>query len=155
MKPILSAWIAAALLSLSPLTRADDRPSGGAAGFCPPPHGLPGLPPPMLERLQLSADQEDKVFALLHAQAPRQREAGKAAGAARDELRRLVESGRYDAARAKQLAAAHGQAVAEMLLLQAEADAQIRALLTPEQRARLDAGPVQRDRPAMSAAPLH
>lgn len=158
MKPATPAWIAAAFLLLSPCVHADGRPPFDAPPACPPPHGaagMPLLPPPLLDRLKLDAAQEDKLFALQHAMAPRQRTAAKAAAAARDALRQLVDSGRYDAAQAKQLAAAQGQAVADLALLQAEADAQLRALLTPEQRARLAAGPGQHDRPARPAEARH
>jgi Spy/CpxP family protein refolding chaperone len=121
-----------------------------------PPLGLPPpIPPHILERLMLSEEQQDKVFALLHAQAPRQRIAAKTAAATRDKLWHLVESGHYDAAQAQKLAAAHGQAVAALMLLQAEADAGLRALLTPEQRARLDREPTPRARPARPADPGH
>lgn len=163
----LPAWVAAALLLLSPLAQAQaqhearapcDSPAGGPPPM--PPLGLPSpipshIPPHILERLMLSEEQQDKVFALLHAQAPRQRTAAKTAAAARDQLWQLVEGDRYDSAQAQKLAAAHGQAVAALLLLQAEADAGVRALLTPDQRARLARTPEQRARPARPADPGH
>ena len=67
-----------------------------------PPFG-PGLHagPPFLRGLDLSEAQQDRVFAILHAQAL-------------------------------------GQAIADQELLRLRTNAQLKALLTPEQRARLD-----------------
>lgn len=152
-----SAWLAAVLLILPVAAHADPGAPPDFAGPCqtrpPRPPEMPGLMPPpgmpphLLDRLALDEAQQDELFALLHAQAPRQRAAMKSATAAREELRKLSTSARYDATQARKLADAHGQAIAELMLLQAETDARLRALLTPEQRARLD----HADRPAKPA----
>lgn len=83
------------------------------------------------------------MFSLLYAQAPKQRAATKAAAATLVELCQLSAGGSYDPAQAKRLAEAHGRVVAELMLLHAETDFKLRALLTPEQRARLDERPAK------------
>ena len=82
----------------------------------------------------LSEEQQDKLFAIMHAQEPQRRDYEKAARKAREALRELVESDKFDEAKASALAQAEGKAVAALALLRARTDAQVQALLTPEQR---------------------
>ena len=82
----------------------------------------------------LSEEQHDKLFAIMHAQEPQRRDFEKAARKAREALRELVESDKFDEAKASALAQAEGKAVAALALLRARTDAQVQALLTPEQR---------------------
>ena len=96
-------------------------------------HAEPGLMP-MLRHLDLSEAQQDKVFAIMHAQAPQMREHGKALHKARTELRDLALSDKFDDARARALADTAARAQSEMALLRARTVQQIFALLTPEQR---------------------
>jgi Spy/CpxP family protein refolding chaperone len=102
------------------------RPGGG--------HSMMG----MLHGLGLDEAQKDKIFAIHHAQAPALRQASKSARAAHEELHKLVMSGKFDEAKAKTLADASGRAVAEMALLHAKGHAQVMAVLTDEQRKKLD-----------------
>jgi protein CpxP len=110
-----------------------DTPRHGPAGF-----GLFG----QLHRLHLSEAQEDKLFALTHAAAPEQRNQEKAERKAHEALRALGAAPQFDEARAGAAARALGQAIANRVLLQARLQAQVLAVLTPEQRARL-----RQDRP--------
>jgi protein CpxP len=96
-------------------------------------HG-PMLPP----GVHLDEAQQDKVFAIVHAQEPRMREQEKAARHAHEALRAMATSGQFDDARASALAQAGAQAMAAMALQQARTTAQINALLTPEQRRQAD-----------------
>lgn len=57
----------------------------------------------------------------------------------REALREALRGESYDAARVQQLADAQGKAVTGLILKRAETWRQVRALLTPEQRTRLDA----------------
>lgn len=82
----------------------------------------------------LDEAQQDRVFAIVHAQEPRMREQGKAARHAHEALRAMATSGQFDDARASALAQAGADAMAAMALQQARTDAQIYALLSPEQR---------------------
>lgn len=98
----------------------------------------PGLMPPFLHHLELSDEQQDKVFNLLHDQAPKARDSFKAAAKAMEELQRLSSSDNFDTNKARSLAEAHGRAIAQMILIHAELDAKVHALLTPEQRKQFD-----------------
>ncbi len=109
-----------------------------------PPKGamkaMPGMLaiPPYLRNAGLSDVQEDRIYALLYDQAPRQRELIKFAFKSMTELRRLAFSERYDSATARALAESHARAIGNMALQRAELDAGIRAVLTMEQRKQID-----------------
>lgn len=107
--------------------------------FLPPlPPPFPGANPPFLRDLKLTETQQDKLFALMHEQAPQARESAKAGFKAMDELRRLATSNSFDANQARRLADAYGQASAQLVLMHAEMAVKVRALLTAEQRQQLD-----------------
>lgn len=89
---------------------------------------------PMLHRLHLTEVQQDKVFNILHAQAPQARELRKAERAAHRGLHELMMSGAYDDAKAKKLADQLGKAEADATLLHARTHHQILEVLTAEQR---------------------
>jgi protein CpxP len=125
-------------LGLPPGAGAEPQMAGGpphcdSMHQAMPPH--PGLPP----GLGLSEAQEDKVFAILHAQGPLMRDKMKQIDKARKELQTLARSDRYDETRARALAEAAARATSEMALLRAGSEHQIRELLTPEQRQKFDA----------------
>lgn len=96
-----------------------------------PGHGPRTMLPP---GVHLDEAQQDKVFAIVHAQQPQMREHEKAARHAHEALRAMAASGQFDDARASALAQASARAMAAMTLQRARMDAQITALLTPEQR---------------------
>jgi periplasmic protein CpxP/Spy len=100
--------------------------------------GEGGALPPMLEHLQLNEAQQDKIFAIMHAQAPQAHELGKAIRNAHRGLHELVTGASYDDAKAKALTDALGKAVAESALLHARTHHQIFEVLTPEQRESLE-----------------
>lgn len=113
-------------------------------------HANPGAParhhgaghepmPPFLHGLNLSEAQQDKVFELMHQQAPLLRNKGKASHKAMDELRQLALTEQYDEPRAKTLARTAAETQSEMALLRVQNDQKIYALLTPEQRKKLAA----------------
>jgi periplasmic protein CpxP/Spy len=122
----------------------DGGPPGPRTGF-PDPHGAgpeAGTPMlPQLSGLDLTEAQRDKVFAVLHAQAPLVREKAKAARHARDDLRQLVRSADYDPVKARQLVDAGARAQADLALLRADAEHEIYMALTAEQRRRLADAP--------------
>lgn len=114
-------------------------------------HGGPALPgmmpfgpagmggePPFLRGLELSEAQQDKVFAIVHAQEPYLRDQGKALAKAHAALRALAHAAQYDDARATTLAQAGAQAMANIMLQHVRTEQKLLALLTPEQRKRLD-----------------
>jgi len=111
--------------------RFDDfgGPGPGAPG--------PGMPFGHLHGLKLSEAQQDRLFAIMHAQAPQRREQDKAQRKAEQGLRELARAERFDDAKAVALTRELGQAVAAEELLRVRTDAQVLAVLTPEQRAQL------------------
>jgi periplasmic protein CpxP/Spy len=130
-----------------PVPDADHErgPGGhGPGGFGFGGHG-PGAPGPdmpfdhmaRLHGLKLSEAQEDKLFAIMHAQAPQRREHDKAIRKAHEALRDLGRADKFDDAKADAAARDLGQAVAADALQQARTEAQVRAVLTPEQREQL------------------
>lgn len=129
-----------------------DRCEPGPAQHRPPPFGEgrfgPGDPgiPPHLRALHLTEAQQDKVFDILHGSMPAMREKMKVARGAREALETLAMSDRFDVQKARSLADAHAKAMAEVMLARAEADAGIYAVLTPDQRAQLDAHRRDRER---------
>lgn len=101
--------------------------------------GMPGgePPPPYLPALNLDEAQRDKVFAILHEQAPAMRERLKSLNRAEAELRRLAAGPDYDEAKGRAQADQVGRAMSEVALLRARTDRKIFEVLTPEQRKRL------------------
>lgn len=90
---------------------------------------------PQLAGIELTEVQQDRLFAILHAQAPQLREHDKQEDKARDALRTMLRAGDYDEARAAAHTKALGQAIAARELLRVRTAAQVEALLTPAQRA--------------------
>ena len=82
----------------------------------------------------LTEAQRDKVFELMHAQAPVLREKMKAVQRAEADLRGLTMSPDYSEAKARSLADVSGKAMAEMMLARMATDRQVLGVLTPEQR---------------------
>ena len=108
----------------------------GFAGHGPGAHG-PDMPFGRMHGLKLSEAQQDKLFAIMHAQAPQRREHDKAIRKAHEALRELGHADKFDDAKAAALSRDLGQAVAAAALLQARTEAQALAVLTPEQREQL------------------
>jgi len=133
--------LAAGLALAVPLVVAGPKLLHDANGECggPERHGMPGgeLPPPYLPALNLDEAQRDKVFAILHEQAPTMRERLKHLNRAQADLRRLTAAPDYDEARAQVLAEQIGRAMSEVALLRARTDRLIFDLLSLEQRKRL------------------
>ena len=104
-------------------------------------HGGPGMGgemmAPHLRGLNLSEAQRDKVFEIMHAQAPVMREKAKAVRQAEDNLRALTSAADYNEAKARALADASAKAMSEMSLARAKAERQVFEVLTPEQRKQL------------------
>ena len=140
----IKRFLAAAGIALVlPLTAAAfSGPHGGHHGcgdFAA--HGGPGMGggmmPPHLRGLNLSEPQRDKIFEIMHAQAPAMRDKAKAWRKAEDELRALTASPDYSDAKARSLADASAKAMADMTLARARTERQVFDVLTPEQRQQL------------------
>lgn len=120
--------------------RADEMGPGMppmAHGPRGPEHDGPGFgpgQPPFFHGLDLSEEQQDKIFAILHAGAPYLREQSKAAARAREALRALAGGDKYDDAKAAELARGVAAAEANIVLQHARTQQKLLAVLTPEQR---------------------
>ncbi|WP_432377519.1 Spy/CpxP family protein refolding chaperone [Duganella sp. P38] len=108
---------------------------GPGPGFGPAfgPGFGPGRPP-FFRGVELSEAQQDKVFAILHAEAPYLRDQAKAAGKAREALRALAGADKYDDAKAAALAKEAATADANIVLQHIRTRQKLLAVLTPEQR---------------------
>ena len=106
-----------------------------------PSHDAPplGMEPhlPFLRGIELNEAQQDKIFELMHRQAPLLRDQAKAARRSEEELHRLASAEPFSAEKSRTLAQTYGKAQAEMALLRAETEAKVRAILSPAQRQQL------------------
>lgn len=135
--------IAATVALMLPLSAVAFGGSYGAPNSCGAgemhgkgrPGGMGGeRMPPYLRGLSLSEAQRDKVFAIMHAQAPVMRDKAKAVQRAEADLRNLAMAPDYSETRARTLADASARAMAEMTLARLATDRQVLEVLTPEQR---------------------
>jgi protein CpxP len=131
----------------APSRDGPNGPHGCGRDSRPGPFGPPGMPgpmgfgedrpPPYLTGANLTEEQQDKVFSILHAAAPELREHMKAARKAHEALRDLGQSAAYDNNKAASLAQAEASAQSQLTLLRTRTDHEIFMLLTPEQRTRI------------------
>jgi periplasmic protein CpxP/Spy len=134
--------IFAALLFASPfLVHAqapspDDPPCRAEMDHGRPHHGGQHGMPPFLHGLDLSEAQQDKIFELMHQQAPVMREKAKAADQAKAALHQLALAENYNESQARTLAQSAANAESEMALLRIRNEQKIYTLLTAEQRQR-------------------
>ena len=91
-----------------------------------------------LRGLDLTKEQQDQVFALMHGQMPTQRAKAQELHKAMGELRQLAAAERFDADKARVLSETVGKLQAEKALMRSEMQAKLRAVLTPEQRKKFD-----------------
>jgi Spy/CpxP family protein refolding chaperone len=138
--PIRGAAVAIlAACLLAPAVQAQPMPPGGPDAF----ERGPGVAP-FLRDLDLSEAQQDRVFAILHVQAPKRRDLEKAERKAHDALHAMASGAQLDGAAARTQAQALGQAIAAQELLHLRTEAQLMAVLTAEQRTQLREGPDSR-----------
>jgi Spy/CpxP family protein refolding chaperone len=144
--------IAASVALAIPLSAAAFGGHGSHAGCGMETHGGAGhhmmggnMMPPHLRGLNLTEAQQDKVFEIMHAQAPVMREKAKALCKAETDLQALTSAPDYSEAKARSLADEAAKAMSEMTLARAKADRQVFEVLTPEQRKQLaEAKPTER-----------
>ena len=135
MKAILASLLAASSVAVAiPSAQAQPFEHGRAMQA----HQMRGGGMGMLRGLDLSEAQRDQVFKIFHDQAPAMRERMKATRAAHEELRKATAAATFDSARVRQLADAVGKAHAEAAYARAENMSRVLAVLTPEQRAKLE-----------------
>lgn len=135
MKAILASLLAASSVAVAvPAAQAQPFEHDRAMQA----HQMRGGGMGMLRGLDLSEAQRDQVFKIFHDQAPAMRERMKATRAAHEELRKATAAATFDSARVRQLADAVGKAHAEAAYARAENMSRVLAVLTPEQRAKLE-----------------
>ena len=137
INPIFAGLLAAGSIALALPTAAVSHPSGG-----PQSHemrgGERGGSMLMLRGLDLTQEQRDQVFKIFHEQTPTIRSRMQAAREAQQALRQSALSPNFDSARARELADAAAKAHADVALMRAESMSKVFALLTPEQRTKLE-----------------
>ena len=130
IQPYLAALLAASSLGFAlPSAQAHPmRGHGGSQG-----HEMRGL-----RGLDLTEAQREQVRGIFKEQAPAMRERMDIARKAHQELRAASLAPSFDGARARQLADTAAKALADAAVLRAEATSKVVALLSPEQRAKLE-----------------
>lgn len=141
IKRFLIAASVALAIPLSAAAFAGHSGHGGHGGCDMEAHGGVGhhmmggnMMPPHLRALNLTEAQQDKVFEIMHGQAPVMRDKAKALRKAETDLRALTLAPDYSEAKARALADEVAKAMSEMTLARAKADRQVFEVLTPEQR---------------------
>ncbi|MDR1995755.1 Spy/CpxP family protein refolding chaperone [Azonexus sp.] len=125
---------------------------GAQAGFAHPGMGGDGMPR-YLYRLNLSEAQRDRIFDIMHAQAPTLRNNMKTLYKAQSDLRALTAAPDFSEAKAKELADAVATATGEVALNRAKIEHQVVDVLTPEQRQQLTELKAERPRASSPRRP--
>lgn len=121
---------------------------GEKAGFGHHSMGMAGdVMPRYLKRLDLTEAQRDRIFDIMHAQAPTMRNTAKAMHKAQGDLRALTAAPDFSEEKAKELADAAAAAMGEMALTRAKTERRVFEVLTPEQRKQLAELKTSGDRP--------
>jgi len=91
-----------------------------------------------LRALNLTEAQRDQIFKIHHDQAPAFRDQMKKLRASREELQKLARADKLDQTAVRRAADAQGKALSDLAVMRVQTASQVRQLLTPEQRSRLD-----------------
>lgn len=148
--------LACGMALLPPLTALAQ--AGPPYGSC---EALGGQPPaaerlpPYLHGIALSDAQRDRLFELLHAQAPALRERAKSLRRAEGELQSLAFAGDYGDAGTQAALDTVARLQGEMIAARLSLDRQVGELLTPEQRRQLLERLGERDGRAPGRPPRH
>jgi Spy/CpxP family protein refolding chaperone len=99
-----------------------------------------------LRALDLTEAQRDQIFKIHHDQAPAFRDQMKKVRASRDELQKLALADKLDQAAVRRAADTQAKALSDLAVMRVQTMNRVRALLTPEQKAKLDQMHEQRRR---------
>jgi Spy/CpxP family protein refolding chaperone len=91
-----------------------------------------------LQALNLTEAQRDQIFKIRHDQAPAFRDQMKKMRASREELQKLARADKFDPAAVRRAADTQAKAVSDIAVMRVQAASQVRQVLTPEQRTKLD-----------------
>ena len=144
INPYLAGLLMASSLALSIPFAAQAHPMGRFGGA--EAHEARGGGMRFLRRLDLTQAQREQVKKIFEEQAPAMRERMEAARTAQQELRTLATSPNFDSRRARDLADTAAKAHADAAVMRAEGMSKVVALLTPEQRAKLEEARERRGR---------
>ena len=139
LKRILAASILAISLPLTSIAYAEhgDQDGKNCKRDARSSHGMhfekAGVPP-YLHGIALTSAQEDQIFTIMHAQMPDLRNQQKQYHELINEIRATAQADKFDNAKIQQLADKAASLEKGKVLLFAQQDAKIFALLTPEQR---------------------
>ena len=110
-----------------------------------PPGMFPGAPRGLMPKplfphgIRLTDAQDDKIFELMHAQMPAERELAKTASRALQDMRRLLGSdGAGDEMAREAAVSTYALAIVRLIDMHAKLEAKVRAILTPEQRKKME-----------------
>jgi len=136
---VLASVIAVSTLGFLATGAVSARPYGGCDGgrhAAFQPHGMHGggSMRHLINRLDLTEEQRDQIFAIKHAQRPAIREKMKELRKGREALQEAAMAEPYDAQAVRKLADQQARLRAELIVMRNAAQNKIYALLTPEQR---------------------
>ena len=109
-----------------------------------PPGMFPGAPRDLMPKplfphgIRLTDAQDDKIFELVHAQIPAERELAKTASRALQDMRLLDSDGVGDDMAREAAESTYALATVRLMDMHAELEAKVRAILTPEQRKKME-----------------
>ncbi len=163
MKTTLNSLLAAACLTLAAtgVAVANQDSHNGKPDYCMKGQhkahmGIHSFgKPPFLQGIALSQEQEDKVFALTHAEIPKMREQMKLRHQLHQALKQLSEAAQFDEAKAKQTAEKLATVEKENALSRTRLDSQVLALLTPEQREQVNKNKARYEKQHDGASPAN
>ena len=140
----IAAALCAGGLGLAMGAHAQPAPEGGMQG---PQHGgmhqrwggrHGGDEMRGLRALDLTEAQRDQIFKIRHDQAPAFRDQMKKVRASHEELQKLALADKFDPAAVRRAADTQAKAMSELAVMRAQTTNRVRAVLTPEQRTKLD-----------------
>jgi Spy/CpxP family protein refolding chaperone len=144
-KSILAAALAATIAGLAVAVPASARPHGGFGHHGAEGPGFEGRGGPrgelggrMMRELDLSEAQRDKMFKVRHAAQPAMHEKMNALRKNRTALREAATAKDYDAGRVRSLADEGAKLQADLTVMRIETGQKSLAVLTPEQRTKLE-----------------
>jgi Spy/CpxP family protein refolding chaperone len=141
MNSHLASFLVASSLALGISSGAEAQPTERGPAHVHYLRGNPGEvhagPQRWLRQLDLSEAQRDQIFKIFHDQAPAMREQMKVVRRTRLELREAATAPNFDRARARQLADTQAKALGDMTFMRADSMSRVVAVLTPEQRTKL------------------
>ena len=137
---VLSTMLIAGSLALAVPFATQARPGGmeGCHHAMAAKHGHFGKHAGFMRGLDLSEAQRDQIFEVRHAAAPTLREKGKEVRVARKALREAAKGDSFDEAKVRAASERVAKAQADVTVERLRVKKQVLAVLTPEQRTKLE-----------------